>query len=88
VPEDLQRELESNEQARRFFSELRACGRGGARGYKALQVVSFSVAEYDGIFLLHNEASVPTVSSCNQIKRNGVLEPRTREVRRIHILRG
>ena len=28
VPEDLQRELESNEQARRFFSELRACGRG------------------------------------------------------------
>src|SRR5215217_638553 len=49
-----------------------ACG-DGARGYEPLEVVSFSVAEDDWIFLLHNEASVPTMSFPNQIKRNGVL---------------
>jgi transposase len=50
-------------------------GRGGTRGYELLQVVSFSVAECDGIFLLHNEASVPTESFPNHIKCNGVLGP-------------
>ena len=48
-------------------------GWGGARGDEPLQIVSFGFVQEYGIFLLHNGMSVPAVSFCNRIKRNGVL---------------
>src|SRR5215204_5273750 len=59
-------------------SEL--AGGGGARGDEPLQIVSFGIAEDDWISLLHNGRSVPAVSLCNQIKRNGLLK----SSRRLH----
>jgi hypothetical protein len=53
-------------------SEL--AGRGCARGDQAFEVVSFSVSEDNGIFLLHNGRSIPTGSLSNHIKRHTVLE--------------
>ncbi len=48
-------------------------GGGGTRGYEPLEIVSLGFAENYGIFLIHNGASVPAVTSSNHITSNGLL---------------
>jgi hypothetical protein len=48
-------------------------GGRGSGGYEVLQLFSFSVAENKGIFLLHNELSVPVLSLSNQFSRHTLL---------------